>query len=214
MKLATFLTSGLAAFTAAQTPAPYTDPKSGITFSILQHSSGYFFGLALPTNATGSTDFIATIGGKGTGWSGVSLGGAMLGKLLIVAWPNGQSVLGSFRKTATHASPAIATGPFTQSPIANGTYVNSTHWTYTFLCSKCIQPDKTTFLPTDTSPSLGYALNAAAPPQKTNPASSVAKHTSQGQVVFDLSKARSGRFEEWAGYAGVPVAKVGRGFEG
>jgi hypothetical protein len=101
MKLSTLLTSGFAALATAQTPAPYTDTKSGITFNTyINPTSGYFFGLALPANTTGNTDFIATIGGKGTGWSGVSLGGAMLSKLLIAAWPNGQAVIGSFRKTA------------------------------------------------------------------------------------------------------------------
>lgn len=100
MKFSIPLIGALASLTAAQTPAPYTDAKSGITFNTFQHSSGYFFGIALPTNGTGNTDFIATIGGKGTGWSGVSLGGGMLGKLLIVAWPNAQAVVSSFRKTA------------------------------------------------------------------------------------------------------------------
>lgn len=100
MKTLTLLTGALASLAAAQTAAPYTDAKSGITFNTFQHSSGLFFGLALPANATESTDFIATIGGKGTGYSGVSLGSAMLSKLLFVAWPNQQSVLGSFRKTA------------------------------------------------------------------------------------------------------------------
>lgn len=84
--------------------------------------------------------------------------------------------------TSNYGSPAVATGTFTQTAIPNGTYVNSTHWTYTFLCSKCIQTDKTTFAPTDTAPSIGYALNANAPSQKTNPASSVSKHTAQGYV--------------------------------
>lgn len=99
MKLSTFLPFiGLA---AAQAPAPYTDAKSGITFSAYQNpSNGYFFGIALPENTTSNTDFIATIGGRGTGWSGVSLGGGMLNKLLILSWPNSQAVMGSFRKTA------------------------------------------------------------------------------------------------------------------
>jgi hypothetical protein len=98
MKLSVLLTGALASLAVAQTPAPYTDAKSGITFNTLQHSSGLFFGLALPTNATANTDFIATIGGKGTGWSGISLGGGMLNKLLIVAWPNAQTAVSSFRK--------------------------------------------------------------------------------------------------------------------
>jgi hypothetical protein len=99
MKLS-FLTGVFATLAAAQTPALYTDTKSGITFNTFQHSSGMFFGLALPQNTTGNTDFIATIGGRGTGYSGVSLGGGMLGKLLVVGWPNAQSVLSSFRKTS------------------------------------------------------------------------------------------------------------------
>ena len=66
-------------------------------------------------------------------------------------------------------------------------------------------------MPTDATASLGYALNAAAPSQKTNPASSVAKHTSQGQAVFDLKKAQSTGFYTWKAYA-VPKV-VARGFE-
>ncbi|KAH7384640.1 hypothetical protein BKA66DRAFT_462578 [Pyrenochaeta sp. MPI-SDFR-AT-0127] len=134
----------------------------------------------------------------------------MLNKLLIVAWPNSKDVVGSFRKTANYGSPAVTTGTFTQTPIANGTYVNSTHWTYTFLCSKCIQTDGTTFKTTDTAPSIGYALNTAAPSQVTNPASSVSKHTAQGKAIFDLSKARSEKFDTWKAYA---VPKVAQSFQ-
>jgi hypothetical protein len=100
MKFSTLLLGGLASLAAAQTPGPYIDAKSGISFNYLSLSSGYFFGIALPTNSTGNTDFIATIGGKGTGWSGASLGGKMLNKLLIIAWPNGKAIVSSFRKTA------------------------------------------------------------------------------------------------------------------
>ncbi|KAH7082967.1 hypothetical protein BKA63DRAFT_140684 [Paraphoma chrysanthemicola] len=207
MKLANVLTGAFATVTLAQSPAPYTDLKSGITFNTFQHTSGYFFGLALPQNNTGNTDFIATIGGKGTGYSGVSFGGGMLSKLLFVAWPNQQSVVSSFRKTANYGSPAVAAGTFTQTPIANGTYVNSTHWTYTFLCSKCIQSDGTTFKATDSAPSLGWVLNAQAPAQRANAAASVSKHSSQGQAIFDLSKARSSKFETWKSWAKPAVAK-------
>jgi hypothetical protein len=92
-------------------------------------------------------------------------------------------------------------------PIANGTYVNSTHWTYTFLCSNCMQLDGTTFKTTDTAPSLGYVLNPTAPSQKTNAAASVSKHTAQGQAVFDLSKAKSSKFDTWKSWAKPAVAK-------
>lgn len=226
MKLTSVLTGTFVTFAACQTPAPYTDEKSGITFNTFQHSSGMFFGLALPQNTTGNTDFIATIGGKGTGYSGVSLGSGMLGKLLFISWPNSQSVLSSFRTTtyvltvywilesfttektnSNYGSPAVATGTFSQVPIANGTYINSTHWTYTFLCSKCIQTDGTTFKATDTAPSFGYVLNPTAPIQKTNAGAIVSKHTSQGQAVFDLSKAKNSKFDTWRGWAKPVIAR-------
>jgi hypothetical protein len=101
----------------------------------------------------------------------------------------------------------VATGTFSQTPIANGTYVNSTHWTYTFLCSNCIQADGTTFKTIDTMPSIGYVLNPTAPTQKADTAATVSKHTAQGQAVFDLSKARSVQFSTWKSWAKPAVAK-------
>jgi hypothetical protein len=41
----------------------------------------------------------------------------------------------------------------------------------------------------------------------------VAKHTAQGQVVFDLTKARSKDFAVWKGYAAMAPPKVVRAFE-
>lgn len=186
---------------AAQNAASYTDTKSNITFQAYQHATGYFLGIALPEEPTNNTDIIVTIGGKGTGWSGASLAGPMKNALLLLAWPNSQAIVGSFRKTAQYGSPPVATGIFTQTPIANGTYVNSTHWTYTFLCSKCIQTDGTTFAANASSTVLGYALSSAAPSNKANAASSVSKHSSQGQVNFDLVKARSKNFATWKTWA-------------
>ncbi|CAI6314361.1 unnamed protein product [Periconia digitata] len=205
MKLAPFIPALLSLLLpttfAAPTAAPYTDPKSGIKFNAFTDTAtGYFFGIALPP--TTGKDFIATIGGKGTGWSGVSLGGGMLNKLLIVAWPNGQSIVSSFRKTASYGSPPLSTTPTTIfHPIANGTYTNATHWTYTFLCSSCILADGTTFAASDTAPGFGWAVNPAAPDLKTNPAAQVKKHTAQGQVKVDFAAARSESFELWKGWA-------------
>jgi len=96
MKLS-LLSSALALAVSAQTLTAYQEPHSGISVqAIVDADSGYSFGLALPQNGTG--DFIGILTGKGTGWSGVSLGGSMVGELLIAAWPNGTSILGSFRK--------------------------------------------------------------------------------------------------------------------
>jgi hypothetical protein len=99
MKLSALFFGGIATLVCAQTAAPYTDAKSGITFQAYQHTTGYFLGIALPDNST-STDFIATIGGKGTGWSGASFAGPMKNALLVLAWPNSNAIVSSFRKTA------------------------------------------------------------------------------------------------------------------
>lgn len=113
--------------------------------------------------------------------------------------------------TSQYGSPPVATGAFTQRPIANGTYVNSTHWVYTFLCSNCIQTDKTTFAPTDNTTSIGYAVSASAPSQKTNPASSVSKHSTEGRVTFDLTKARSKDFATWKTWAAPKITQTFHG---
>jgi hypothetical protein len=128
MKVSTSFIGVLATLTVAQILAPYTDTKSGITFNAFQQSSGMFFGLTLPMNSTGNIGFIATIGGKGSGYSGISFGGGILWKLLFVAWPNQQNVVGSFRKPAcvprlgknclrTRAKPVIGTSDLRRSQL-------------------------------------------------------------------------------------------------
>jgi hypothetical protein len=102
-----------------------------------------------------------------------------------------------------YGPPAVATGPFTQSPIANGTYVNSTHWTYTFLCSRCILSDGTTFAANDSVAVIGWASNGPAPGVKSNAAASLGRHTSQGIVGLDLGMAKSAKFAAWKSWAKV-----------
>ncbi|KAF2196629.1 CBD9-like protein, partial [Delitschia confertaspora ATCC 74209] len=116
----------------------------------------------------------------------------MVGKLLIAAWPNGNAVVSSFRKASSYSPPAETTGTFTMTPIPSGTYINSTSWTFTFLCSKCLDSaGSTTFAPSDTTPVLGWAASASAPSKKADHASPIGKHSSQGNYAIDLVKARS-----------------------
>ena len=77
MKLSLLLTGALSLLASA---IPYTDLKTGSSYSAFFDTTGYSFGIALPVNATG--DFIGLVTGKGTGWSGISLGGPMVNKLL------------------------------------------------------------------------------------------------------------------------------------
>ena len=83
------------AFALGAVAVQYTEPNSGITVEGYQ-SSTYTFGIALPE--TPGSDFIGVLAGNGTGYAGVSLGGGMTNMLLIAAWPNGNSVLSSFRQ--------------------------------------------------------------------------------------------------------------------
>jgi len=187
----------------------YVEPKTSISFSAYEDAtSGYTFGIALPTTPT--TDFIGLLVGKGTGWSGVSLGGPMLNKLLIAAWPSGTKIVGTFRKTAKYGSPPEVTGTFTQTPIAAGTYTNATHWSYVFVCAGCIATDNTTFAAAATAGTFGWAVNAAAPATPASSSSSLSKHTAQGTYSLDLTAAKSAQYATWAALASKPSAVAGR----
>jgi len=77
------------------------EPKTNVFFSSFTDlASGYTFGIALST--TLGTNFLGYLAGKGTGWSGASLGGAMTNKLLVVVWPNkaATGIVGSFGELA------------------------------------------------------------------------------------------------------------------
>jgi hypothetical protein len=56
---------------------------------------------------------------------------------------------------------------------------------------------------------LGWAVNSNAPAQKTNPASTVTKHQSQGKVQFNLKAAQNANFEMWKSWA---APKAGMAF--
>jgi Cytochrome domain of cellobiose dehydrogenase len=102
MKLSTLPVLALASTSLAISHSSViVEPKTNISFSSFSDTAtGYTFGIALPT--TPGTDFIGYLAGKGSGWSGVSLGGPMTKKLLVVAWPNAKatSIVGSFREVA------------------------------------------------------------------------------------------------------------------
>lgn len=109
-------------------------------------------------------------------------------------------------KSRKYGSPAVATGTFTMTPIADGTYVNATHWSYTFLCSGCILADGTTFTGKETSAGLGFAINTAAPPTAASVTTSFSKHSAQGKFTIDMAAAKSDKYATWAALAVKSVA--------
>lgn len=86
----------------SQSAALYTDPNNDFQFlGYADPSYGVTYGLTFPPLATSgpqSTEFIGEIVAPLTAeWIGIALNGQMLDNLLIVAWPNEQSIVFSPR---------------------------------------------------------------------------------------------------------------------
>lgn len=99
------LPGGLTEGTAfAQSSSSYTDPDNGFVFQgITDPVHSVTYGFVFPPLATSGSnpdefigEIVATSDAK---WVGVSLGGAMLQNLLLVAWPNGNDIVYSTRYT-------------------------------------------------------------------------------------------------------------------
>jgi cellobiose dehydrogenase (acceptor) len=186
----------------AQSATPYTDAKTGITFNGYQDASGYTFGIALPE--TPSTDFIAQIQSPITeGWAGFSMGQSMVGNLLAVAWPHEGKVVSSFRLATGYTSPAVTTGDFSMNPIPDGTFVNDTAFSYTFLCSKCLSEDPATgFVISPDFNIMGWAQSEDALTDPSSASVALTYHNAGfGAFGMPLDDAKSADFEKWAALA-------------
>ncbi|KAJ0159291.1 Cellobiose dehydrogenase [Colletotrichum tanaceti] len=195
---------GLAGSAAAQLrAAAYTDPQTGIDFQRYKPNAyPYSFGIAVPE--TVGADFIGQMvvplsPDKGN-WGAVSLRGGMLNGLLFVAWADGDAIRTSFRLGTAYANPDVYTDTDVAAvPIANGTFVNATHFSYTFLCQNCVN-DKTTL--TSDSPVLGWAFSDTSPSPPSDPAAALNYHAAGfGQFGLDIAGAKSAKFDTWSKYA-------------
>ncbi|KAH8759951.1 hypothetical protein F5883DRAFT_619315 [Diaporthe sp. PMI_573] len=198
--------AGLARMAAAATTATaYTDATTGIDFMQYSANGGAFtFGIALPE--TIESDFIGQLVvpiTKTGGWGAVSLAGSMLNHLLLVAWANGDEVVSTFRTASAYANPAVYDATEVSAlPIEKGTFVNSTHFSFTFLCEGCIVGGTTSFKPTDETPVFGWALSAEDPTTPSDPASELPYHGAGfGLYGVPAADAQSAKFEEWAAMA-------------
>lgn len=203
MARSTVLSSALFALqVTAQSAAPYTDPKTGIKFNGYTADTGFTFGIALPETA--GKDFIAQIQSPITaGWAGFSMGQSMVGNLLAVAWPNDGKVVSSFRVATGYTSPSVATGDFAMSPIPDGTFVNDTAFSYTFLCSNCISEDPLTgFVVAPELNIVGWAQSDDALTDPTSASGALTYHSAGfGAFGMPLADAKSADFAKWAALA-------------
>lgn len=189
---------------ASTTPVAYTDPNTDIDFQTLNANGNFSIGIALPK--TIESDFIGQLVvpiSKTGAWGAISLGGGMLNHLLLVAWANGEDVVSTFRTASAYANPPVYDATTVSAlPIANGTFVNSTHFSYTFLCKGCIVGGTTTFTKTDETPVLGWALSSSDPTTPSDPTSALPYHDAGfGLYGQNAAAAQSANFETWASWA-------------
>ncbi|THH08850.1 hypothetical protein EW146_g8858 [Bondarzewia mesenterica] len=121
----------LAGSVLSQGSSSYTDPQNGITFQGFTdpvHSVTY--GAIFPPLATSGSnpdEFIAEIVAPiEAEWVGLALGGAMLQDLLLVAWPNGNSIVSSARYATQYVGPTITNLPST-SCVQSPKYLSISH---------------------------------------------------------------------------------------
>ncbi|CAJ2511151.1 Uu.00g067760.m01.CDS01 [Anthostomella pinea] len=181
----------------------YTDDNTGISFSGYFDGEGYTIGLAMPENP--STDLIAQIVSPlkdGEGWGGFDFGVSMAGYLLIVAWPNGDDVVLSPRMATGYTTPSAYTGNVTLTPIADGTFINSTHLSATFLCAGCITGNSDSFSANETNAVFAYAYSTTAVTDPTDSSTELSYHTA-GYSAFGmtLAYAKSADYDTWAAMA-------------
>ncbi|KAM0324678.1 hypothetical protein ACHAQA_008071 [Verticillium albo-atrum] len=203
MRFSSLAPSGILALAAsvqAQQTTPYTDPDTSIAFQQYTHAgTGFAFGIALPETA--SADFIGQITAPiSDGYASVSLGGGMVGQLLVVAWPEGDSVITSMRKASGYSNPDVVTGDFSIKTIASS--ITETSFIYTFLCEGCLSDSTQSFAPDAATPTLGFALSDTAVTDPSNPASALNYHgTGFGLWGVNAAAARSAEFATWAALA-------------
>ncbi|EAW11749.1 putative cellobiose dehydrogenase [Aspergillus clavatus NRRL 1] len=198
------LSSTLGVAAAGYNSSAYNDPTTGIDFQRwCDEPTGFCFGLALPE--TVGTDFVGQIVvplDSSNGWGGVSLGGSMTSTLMIAAWPSGNSVVSSLRKTTDYTNPDVFSGDASLVEIPAGTSVSSTKLTYTFLCKGCILGNPATFGAADETFFLGWALAKTSPKTPASPSSVLTYHSAGfGSFEMLLGRAKSSKYATWAAMA-------------
>jgi cellobiose dehydrogenase (acceptor) len=193
MKLEASFTAAMALGASAAGTLNYTDSNTGISFAGYSDGKGYLFGMALP-ETIGSDVIIQLVAPAtdGAGWAGMSFGTEMANKLLLCAWPNGDEVMTSPRMATGYSNPAVYSGDVSIYPIADGTYVNSTHYSAMFLCSGCVTNDDDTFVTTTTTATLGWAYSSTAVTDATDSSTALNYHGA-GFGAFGLPLSYTGR---------------------
>ncbi|RDB26844.1 Cellobiose dehydrogenase [Hypsizygus marmoreus] len=177
----------------SQAGGPYTDPDNGITFwgytdPVHQVTYGYVFP---PLGGAQANEFIGEIVAPiATKWAGAAPGGSMLQNLLLVAWPNGNSIVRSARYATDYVQPTAMSGPvLTDLP---STKVNATHWKWVYRCVNCVSwstPSGTKSIPIDAFGVPAWAWSSVAVDSPSSPQSTFLEHNDFGFFGLDFAAA-------------------------
>ncbi|EIN05508.1 cellobiose dehydrogenase [Punctularia strigosozonata HHB-11173 SS5] len=179
----------------AQTSTSFTDPNNGITFQGLQEPvHGVSYGFVFPESTTGDEfigEILAPVDAK---WIGLALGGAMAGDLLLVAWPNGNSIVSSTRYTTGYVQPTEYDGPIlTTLPY---TTVNSTHWKWVYRCQNCTSWSGGSITQTSVSV-FAWAYSDVGVDDPSDPQSTFDEHTDFGFWGENVANAHSANYDTY-----------------
>lgn len=195
----------------------YIDSNSNITF-LGYANKGFHFGMALPSDL--KDDVIVQLVSPlkdGGGWGGIDFGASMTGHLMVAAWPN------TAKDNTVMISPRIATGyeidnganvykanPITITQIPEGTFVNDTHVSATFVCGGCLNADS--FGAANATATFGYAYAYDPVADPADPDTALSDHTANGEPygAFDvtIAQAQSGEYSTWAAMTEAAAASA------
>ncbi|CAE6505183.1 unnamed protein product [Rhizoctonia solani] len=202
----------LAGAALAQQSGAWTDPTTNIPFqSYVEPGTGIRLSTAFPA-ATAPTEFVGEIVAPITSkWVGWSLGGGMNSNLLLVAWPNGNSIVSSTRMSTGYTMPTVVSG-FTLTTIAAGTTVNATHWKWLFRCQGCTSwttaAGTTGAMTTNGVQVFGWAQSTVAADTPSNPASTFPEHKTFGNWGHNTASAHYSNYDDFLDGSVTPVTSA------
>jgi len=134
----------------------------------------------------------------------------MTNNLLLMAWPNQDQVLTSFRWASDYVAPSLYAGDATLTQVSSK--INSTHYSVIFRCKNCLEWSQNgTAGAAKTSEGylvIGWCLASSSPSSPTCPsAAKVGRHDTQG--IFGATFADSvaaPAYSSWAAKATAVVA--------
>ncbi|KAI8986846.1 hypothetical protein BD414DRAFT_545310 [Trametes punicea] len=197
-------TASLSIEVYAQVAAPYTDPGNGFVFDgITDPVYSVTYGIILPQASTSSEfigEIVAPLDAK---WIGLALGGAMIGDLLIVSWPNGNEIVYSTRYATEYALPDVYEGPtITTLP---SSMVNSTHWKFVFRCQNCTSWEGGGGIDPTGTGVFAWAYSSIGVDDPSDPNTTFQEHTDFGFYGINFPDAQNSNYQNYLqGNSGSP----------